>query len=153
MAEMKSRAMPVFREPTAVEKVFNRVLGFLVGMGIGPAYIYLLQVRGRKSGRIYATPVNVMDVREKRYLIAPRGRTQWVRNAEAVGEIVLKRGSSRGSYRLRAIADAEKPELLKMYLERYTGAVQRYFTVKAGSRAKAFRDVAGNYPVFELIGK
>ena len=153
MAEMKSGAMPVFREPTAVEKVFNRVLGFLVGIGIGPAYIYLLQVRGRKSGRVYATPVNVMDVGEKRYLIAPRGRTQWVRNAEAVGEIVLKRGSSRGSYRLRAIADAKKPELLKMYLERYTGAVQRYFTVKAGSRAEAFQDVAGNYPVFELIGK
>ena len=67
--------IPVFQEPTAVEKVFNRVLGFLVGLGIGPKYIYLLQVRGRKSGRIYATPVNVMDVREKRFLVAPRGRT------------------------------------------------------------------------------
>jgi deazaflavin-dependent oxidoreductase (nitroreductase family) len=153
MTEMKNEATPMFLEPKPAEKLFNRVLGFLVGMGIGPGYIYLLQVRGRKSGRVYSTPVNVMDIGEKRYLIAPRGRTQWVRNAEAVGEIVLKRGSNRASYRLRAIPDAEKPGLLKMYLERYVGAVQRYFTVKAGSGVEAFREVAGNYPVFELVGK
>ena len=153
MTDMKSDAMPMFREPSAVERTFNKVFGFLVGIGIGPKYIYVLQVRGRKSGRVYSTPVNVMDVGGKTYLVAPRGRTQWVRNAEAVGEIVLKRGSSRASYRLRAIADAEKPELLKLYLERYVVAVQRYFTVKAGSGVEAFRDVAGNYPVYELVGK
>jgi deazaflavin-dependent oxidoreductase (nitroreductase family) len=151
--DRKNEAMPEFLEPKPVEKVFNRVLGFLVGLGIGPKYIYLLQVRGRKSGRVYATPVNVMDVGEKRYLIAPRGRTQWVRNAEAAGEITLKRGASRASFRLRAIPDVEKAELLKLYLERYASAVQRYFTVKAGSGVEAFREVEGKYPVFELVDK
>lgn len=148
-----ANAMPVFREPTAVEKLFNRVMGALAGWGIGPKYMYLLQVRGRKSGRIYETPVNVMDVGAKRYLIAPRGRTQWVRNAEAAGGITLKRGTSREQFRLQEFVGDAKNALLKEYLERYVGAVQRYFPVKAGSPVEAFRDVAEFYPVFELVGK
>lgn len=142
---------PVFLEPKPIEKIFNRAFGYLVGLGIGPAYMFLLQVRGRKSGRLYETPVNVLDVAGKRYLVAPRGRTQWVRNAEATSEITLKRGRSRQSYRLRPISDGEKPPLLKLYLDSFVTAVQRYFTVKAGSAPEAFREVAPNYPVFELL--
>ena len=140
----------MFLEPKPVEKLFNRLFGFLVGLGFGLEHNYLLQVRGRKSGRVYSTPVNVLDVTGKRYLVAPRGRTQWVRNAEAVGEIVLKKGRYRQSFRLRAIPDAEKPELLKLCLERFATTVQRYFPVPAGS--DAFLKLALNYPAFELLG-
>jgi hypothetical protein len=62
---------PVFLERKPIEKIFNRAFGFLVGLGIGPEYMYLLQVRGRKSGRAYETPVNVLDVEGKRHLVAP----------------------------------------------------------------------------------
>jgi len=143
--------MPAFRKPSAVEAFFNRAFGFLVGLGIAPGYMQLLQVRGRKTGRIYSSPVNLLQVDGKPYLVAPRGRTQWVRNAEATGEIVLKRGSIRRKYRLVPLSDSEKPEILKLYLERYKPAVQRYFPVPAGSPAAAFRDIASNYPVFELL--
>lgn len=153
MADTEKAAMPAFREPTGIEKAFNRAMGALAGWGLGPKYVYLLQVRGRKSGRIYSTPVNVMDVGGKRYLIAPRGRTQWVRNAEASGEIVLKRGAKRESCRLVEITGDPKNALLKEYLERYVGAVQRYFPVKAGSPAEAFREIAEHYPAFELVSK
>jgi deazaflavin-dependent oxidoreductase (nitroreductase family) len=142
---------PIFLEPKPIEKIFNRAFGYLVGLGIGPGYMYVLQVRGRKSGRLYETPVNMLDVDGKRYLVAPRGRTQWVRNAEATGEITLKKGRSRQRYRLRPIPDEEKPPLLKLYLESFVTAVQRYFSVKAGSAPEAFREVAPNYPVFELL--
>ena len=140
-----------FQKPSAMEAAFNRALGFLVGLGIGPSYMWLLQVRGRKTGHVYSTPVNLLELGGKTYLVAPRGRTQWVRNAEAAGEITLKRGSTRKRFRLRALSDSEKPELLKAYLERYRSQVQRYFSVRAGSPAEAFRGVAGDYPVFELI--
>jgi hypothetical protein len=62
----------------------------------------------------------------------------------------LGRGITRQSLRLRPIPNGEKPELLKIYLERFVDAVQRYFPVKAGSPPQAFRDVAPTYPVFEL---
>jgi hypothetical protein len=142
--------MPAFRKPSAVEAVFNRALGFLVGLGIGPGYMQLLQVRGRKTGQVYSTPVNLLQVGGKPYLVAPRGRTQRMRNAEATGEIVLKRGSVRRKCRLRPLSDPEKPEFLKSYLDSYKTEVQRYFPVPAGSPAAAFGDIASNHPVFEL---
>jgi deazaflavin-dependent oxidoreductase (nitroreductase family) len=145
------QALPIFREPKPVEKIFNRVFGFLVGLGLGLQHNFLLQVRGGKSGRIFTTPVNVLDTDGKRYLVAPRGRTQWVRNAEAAGEITLKKGSYRRSFRLQPIPDIEKPEFLKLYLDKFATTVQQYFPVKAGSQASAFRDVSPNYPVFELL--
>jgi deazaflavin-dependent oxidoreductase (nitroreductase family) len=143
--------LPVFREPTAVERIFNRVFGFLVGLGLGFSYNYLLEVRGRKSGKLYSTPINLLDRDGKRFLVAPRGRTQWVRNAEAAGEITLKKGSARLRFRLRALADAEKPEILKAYLDSFKSEVQRYFPVAAGSPPEAFSGLLASYPAFELI--
>ena len=144
-------SLPVFREPSAVEKIFNRVFGFVVGMGLGFSYNYLLQVRGRKSGKLYATPINLLEIHGKRFLVAPRGRTQWVRNAEAAGEVTLKKGSSSQRFRLRPVAEAEKPEILKAYLDNFKSEVQRYFPVAAGSPVESFVEVAGSYPVFELL--
>jgi len=140
-----------FRKPSGLEALFNRAFGFLVGLGIGPAYMQLLQVRGRKTGRIYSSPVNLLHVNGKPFLVAPRGRTQWVRNAEATGEIVLKRGSASHKYRLQPLPDAEKPGILKLYLESYKSAVQRYFPIPAGSPPAAFAPIASNYPVFALL--
>jgi len=144
-------ALPEFRKPTAFEAFFNRTFGFLIGMGVGPSHIYLLQVRGRKSGKLFSTPVDLLDLNGKRYLVAPRGRTQWVRNAEAAGEVTLKKGSSVQKYRLRTIAGPDKPEILKAYLDSYKKEVQRYFPVSAGSPAQDFAAVAESYPAFELI--
>lgn len=142
---------PAFRAPSAVERLFNRVFGFLVGLGIGFSYNHLLQVRGRKTGKVYSTPVNLLEVGGRRFLVAPRGQTQWVRNAEAAGEITLKRGRSRQRFRLRPLSDAEKLEVLKGYLDRFTTEVQRYFPVPAGSPPQAFQSISQSYPAYELI--
>jgi deazaflavin-dependent oxidoreductase (nitroreductase family) len=140
-----------FRAPTGFEAAFNRSFGFFVGLGIGPKFIYLLQVPGRKSGKIYSSPVNMMEIGGRRILVAPRGRAQWVRNAEAAGEITLKRRNFRQRFALRPIADGEKPPLLKEYLDRYQSAVKKFFPVPPGSPVEAFREIATKYPVFELM--
>jgi deazaflavin-dependent oxidoreductase (nitroreductase family) len=144
-------SLPVFREPTPVEKLFNRVFGFLVGIGLPLPHKYLLLVRGRKSGKLYSTPVNLLEVKGKRFLVAPRGRTQWVRNAEAAGEVTLKKGGARLKFRLRVLTEAEKPEILKAYLDGFKSEVQRYFPVAAGSPAESFVEETRSYPVFELL--
>src|ERR1700686_4139459 len=95
--------LPVFREPSSVEKIFNRLFGFLVGLGLGFSYNYLLEVRGRKTGKIYSTPIDLLELNGKKFLVAPRGRTQWVRNAEVAGEITLKKGRNVQEFRLRAL--------------------------------------------------
>ena len=146
-----SPSVPAFRAPTAVERIFNRVFGFVVGLGLGLRHNYLLEVRGRKTGRIFSTPINLLDFRNKRYLVAPRGRTQWVRNAGSAGEVTLKKGRTRQSFRLLAILDSDKPEILKAYLDQFKPTVQRYFPVPAGSPAEAFTGLVESYPVFELL--
>lgn len=143
-------ALPAFREPTGLEKLMNRAFGFLVGVGLGPAHIHILEVRGRKSGKIYSTPVDLLELNGKNYLVAPRGRTQWVRNAEAAGEVVLKKGSKRTNFRLRALSDSEKLPILKAYLDRFRNEVQRFFPVSAGSPPESFAEIANSYPAFEL---
>ena len=142
---------PTFQKPTAIEGAFNRFFGFMVGLGLGTKSSYLLQVRGRKSGKLYSTPVYLLEIDGKRFLVAPRGWTQWVRNAEAAGEVTLKKGSFNQRFHLRALPDADKPQYLKMYLDSFKTTVQRYFKVPAGSDTQAFASIAANYPVFELV--
>ncbi len=146
-----SSALPVFRAPTAVERLFNRSFGFLVSLGWGFRYNYLLQVRGRKTGRLYSTPIDLLELDGMRFLVAPRGRAQWVRNAEASGEVTLKKGSKSLQFGLREVSGTEKLEILKAYLDQFRGEVQRYFPVLAGSPADAFLEISDSYPAFELI--
>src|SRR5438132_13538960 len=99
-----------FHAPSGLERVFNRIHGLLVGLGLGFSYNYLLEVRGRKSGRTYSTPIDLLELNGKRYLVASRGRTQWERNPEAAGEVMLKQARTRQRFQLRALAESDKPE-------------------------------------------
>jgi len=139
-----------YREPSGLEKTFNRIFGFVAGLGLAPSFIYLLEVKGRKSGKVYSTAVNLLEINGKHFLVAPRGRTQWVKNAESSGVVTLKRGSRR-KFRLRPLGDSEKPEVLKVYLSSYKGAVQPFFPVRPDATLEAFAEIAAGYPAFELI--
>src|SRR6266853_537791 len=111
-------SLPV-RPPTAIEAIFNRFFGWLVGIGIAPEPFYLLEVRGRKSGRVYSTPVDLLIHRGRRFLVAPRGHTQWARNAKASGTVTLRRGRITDRYTLRELGNDEKAEVLKAYLDSF----------------------------------
>ena len=147
---MSDQAARHFQRPTFPERILNRVIGALVRRGIGPSHMRVLQVRGRKSGKLHALPVDVLSEGGRLYLVAPRGHTEWVRNAEVAGEVTLRRGSRTERYRLRALSDAEKPPILKAYLDRFRREVQRYFPVPAGSPPAAFAPHVARYPAFEL---
>jgi deazaflavin-dependent oxidoreductase (nitroreductase family) len=139
-----------FEKPKAIDRIFNRLMGWLVGRGIGPGHMRVLEVRGRKSGALYSLPVDLLDFSGRLYLVAPRGETQWVRNAEAAGVITLRRGSSARRYHLRSVVAADKPWVLKAYLDRFHREVQRFFPVPAGSPAELHAPHAARYPAFEL---
>ncbi len=129
-------------KPKAVDRAFNRAFGFLVRMGFGLKHNYMLEVRGRKSGRIYSTPVNVLGREGARYIVAPRGYTEWVRNVLSNGEASLVKGRRRERVRLQIVASEKKAEILKAYLDRHKLTVQRYFSVPAGSPEEAFEPMA-----------
>jgi hypothetical protein len=140
-----------FLAPSSFERLFNSFFGLLVRYGLGLRHNYLVEVRGRKSGRIYSTPIDLLELSGRKYLVCPRGRAQWVRNAEVSLRATLRKGGQHLEYELRAVPDAEKPELLRNYLDRFKITVQRYFPVPANSPASAFAPIASRYPVFELL--
>ncbi|HKA34004.1 MAG TPA: nitroreductase/quinone reductase family protein [Candidatus Binatia bacterium] len=142
-----------YNKPNAFERRFNKFFGVLVRLGLALPHNYLVVVRGRKSGREYANPVDVLDLNGRRFLVAPRGATEWSRNALAAGEVVLKKGVHAEAFAAVPLPDEQKPEILKAYLERFSRAVKRYFPVSPGAPAEAFRPLAPRYPVFELRRK
>ena len=147
---MDAAARP-FQRPTLVDRLVNRAIRALVRRGIGPRHMHVLEVRGRTTGALQTLPVDLLEQAGRRYLVAPRGHTQWVRNVQAHGEVTLRRGAHAAAYRVRALADDEKAPILKAYLDRFRREVQRYFPVAAGSPVEAFVPLLSRYPAFELI--
>jgi deazaflavin-dependent oxidoreductase (nitroreductase family) len=142
---------PYFLKESPTDRVFNRLFGFLVRFGIGASYNYLLETRGRRSGRTYATPVNLLEMNGHRYLVAVRGETGWVRNARAAGSVRLRKGSNQLDFKVREVAVEDRAPMLKEFLERYASQVQRFYPVPKGSPLDAFREMASRAPVFELM--
>jgi len=142
---------PAFEKPSALETFFNRVVGIFVGWGLGFRHNYLLEVPGRRSGKRCSTPVDLLSLHGRQFLVAPRGNTQWVRNALAAGRVTLKRGMRRTVFEVRSVPDGQKPELLKAYLEQFKLSVARFFPIPPGSPAPAFAPLASRYPVLELL--
>ena len=140
-----------FQKESTLDRFFNRFMGRLLKFGFAPSYMRLLEVRGRKSGKLFTTPVNLLEFNGRLMLVAARGETAWARNARAAGRITLRRGASAQPLRVREIADADKPEIIKAFLDRFASQVQRFFDVKAGSPPDAFRAVSARTPVFELV--
>lgn len=139
-----------YLRPGAVERIFGRILVSLVRIGLVRSHFYVLEVRGRRSGRTLSLPVDLLDLAGRRYLVCARGNSNWVRNARAAGEVVLVRAMRRRRYAVRELAPDMRPPVLKAYLDRFANEVQRFFPVPKGSTTEAFSELAPHYPVFEL---
>jgi hypothetical protein len=139
-----------YLRPGAVERIFGQALVLLIRIGLVRGHFYVLEVRGRKSGRTISLPVDPLDLDGRRYLVCARGNANWVRNARSAGEVVLARAMRRQRYRARELSPDLRPPVLKAYLDRFAGEVQRFFPVPKGSPVEAFNDLAPQYPVFEL---
>jgi deazaflavin-dependent oxidoreductase (nitroreductase family) len=131
--------------------VFNRVVATLTRLGISVWGSRVLEVRGRKSGEPRRTPVNLLTLDGDRYLVAPRGHTEWVRNLRAAGEGQLLLGSRRERFVASEIADADKEPILRAYLARWKWEVGQFFGgVDAGSSSDELRRIAPNHPIFRV---
>jgi hypothetical protein len=103
------------------------------------------------SGEIRTTPVNVLAVDGRRYLVAPRGETQWVRNVRVAGECGLRVGRRTETVRVEELADAVKPPILRAYLRRWKWEVGQFFDgVGPDSSDDQLTAIAPRHPVFEL---
>ena len=131
--------------------VFNPAVAALTRLGVSVAGSRVLEVRGRKSGEPRRTPVNPLTLDGARYLVAPRGHTQWVRNLRARGEGRLIVGRRAEQFSASEIADEEKPAILRAYLEKWKWEVGAFFGgVGPDSPEEELRRIAPDHPIFRL---
>jgi len=134
------------------QHVFNPTVAGLTRMGVSVWGSRVLRVKGRKSGEIRTVPVNLLTLDDVRYLVAPRGETQWVRNLRAAGgngELAL--GKKIEPFHASEVADANKENILRAYLKRWKAEVGVFFDgVSATSPKEEVERIAPLHPVFVL---
>jgi deazaflavin-dependent oxidoreductase (nitroreductase family) len=131
--------------------VFNPIVAGLTRAGISVWGSRVLEVRGRTSGEPRRNPVNLLTVDGERYLVAPRGHTQWVRNLRVSGEGRLLLGRRGEAFTATELADDEKPPLLRAYLRRWRMEVGVFFGgVGPDSPEEELRRIAPDHPVFRI---
>jgi deazaflavin-dependent oxidoreductase (nitroreductase family) len=132
--------------------VFNRAVRRLTRWGLSVAGSRELRVRGRKSGEWRSTPVNLLTVGGERYLVAPRGTTQWVRNIRAAGEGELRVGRRSEAFRSEELADEVKLPVLREYLRRWGWEVGAFFEgIDKNSSDDDITRIAADFPVFRVL--
>lgn len=132
--------------------VFNRAVRALTRSGVSVAGSRELRVRGRTSGEWRTTPVNLLTIDGERYLVAPRGQTQWVRNIRVVGTGELRVGRRVEQFRAAEVADAAKVPVLREYLRRWGWEVGQFFEGIGKQATDAqLAEIAPGFPVFRVL--
>ncbi|HVM67686.1 MAG TPA: nitroreductase family deazaflavin-dependent oxidoreductase [Acidimicrobiales bacterium] len=129
--------------------VFNPAVAALTTWGVSVWGSRILAVRGRTSGEWRTTPVNLLDFDGRRYLVAPRGTTQWVRNLRVAGAGELRVGRRVEPFSAQEVADDQKPPILRAYLKRWRAEVGVFFGgVNATAPEAELHRIAPDHPVF-----
>ncbi len=142
---------PRFQEPGwFTRKVFNPFVAWLSRRGLSIAGSRVLEVQGRKSGEWRKTPVNPLKIGSDRYLVAPRGTTQWVRNMRVSGGGRLV-GRGTEEFSAAEVPEAERPPILRAYLEKWKWEVGAFFDgVGPDSSDEELLRIAADHPVFRI---
>ena len=151
---MEGTADTHFKRPGWFTKnVFNRIVAGFTRLGVSVLGSRVLEVRGRSSGEWRSTPVNLLSYEGQRYLVAPRGETQWVRNMRASGDGRLRLGQKLEPFKAVEISDdAEKAGILRAYLKRWKAEVGVFFEgVGPDSSEQELRAIAPRHPVFRIV--
>ena len=140
-----------FQEPGwFTKRAFNPLVAWLSRRGLSLAGSRVLEVQGRKSGEWRRTPVNPLEFEGARYLVAPRGHTQWVRNIRVSGRGRLV-GRKTEEFTATEVPEAERPPLLRAYLAKWKWEVGAFFDgVGPDSSDEELLRIAPDHPAFRI---
>jgi len=131
--------------------VVNPAVAGLTRHGVSLVGSRVLEVRGRRSGEWRSTPVNPLEYEGERYIVAPRGETQWVRNLRVSGEGRLRKGRRTEEFSATELPDEVKLPLLRAYLEKWAWEVGAFFQgVGADAPDEDLRRIAPLHPIFRI---
>jgi deazaflavin-dependent oxidoreductase (nitroreductase family) len=129
----------------------NPAVAGLVRLGVSVWGARILEVPGRRTGEPRRNPVNLLEHDGARYLVSPRGHTQWVRNLRVSGAGVLILGRRREPFRAAEVPLDDTPPVLRAYLRRWRAEVGVFFDgVGPDASDEDLRRIAPHHPVFRL---
>jgi deazaflavin-dependent oxidoreductase (nitroreductase family) len=132
------------------DRVEMVLLRALLRAGVTMGTTSLLTVRGRKSGQPHTVPVVLVEQDGQRWLVAPYGVVQWVRNIRVAGTATLARGRRSETILVTELPAQEAAPVLKQYLSHVSGGVRSYFDARKDSPVEAFEREASRHPVFQI---
>jgi deazaflavin-dependent oxidoreductase (nitroreductase family) len=130
-------------------RFLNALVRPLARLGLVGPRTHLLTVPGRRTGRAWSTPVSLVTMEGERYLVAPYGERNWVKNARAAGRVELRRGRRREVARVEEVTSEAAVPILRRYYET-TRVTRPFFGVKLSSPREAWVAEAPRHPVFML---
>jgi deazaflavin-dependent oxidoreductase (nitroreductase family) len=141
--------MPKTYQRNSIVRLVNHIMQTLIHLNLAPKGMHIVTVQGRKSGRLYSTPVTLVKEENQRWLVSPYGEVPWVQNARAARTVTLTRGKKTEKVGLVEIEPAESALILKKYLA-LEPITNSYFNVRVDSDEAAFIAEAPRHPVFRL---
>ena len=131
--------------------VFNRAVRWLTRVGVSLAGSRELRVVGRSTGQVRTTVVNLLEVDGQRYLVAPRGTTQWVRNLRAANRGELRVGRRIEEFHAKELSDDAKAPVLRAYVQRWGWEVGQFFDgIGRHPSEHELATIAPGFPVFAI---
>ena len=143
--------MTFYRRPTKLMQALNRFVGWLASRGLTPSDTTTLEVKGRRLGMIRSNVVTWVEQDEERYLVSPRGESEWVRNVRASdGDAVIRRRGGQ-KVRLEEVPAEERAPIIKAYLAKTAMATRQHFEVDPKAEIGEFEAIAARHPVFRIV--
>ena len=136
-------------EKNLLHRIVNPLMMASLRAGMGPERSRILVTRGRRSGKRYETPVNLLVRNGQRYLVSPYGTEGWARNARAAGKVTLLRRGQNEEVMIVEAGPEEAAPVLKQYLQE-NRITKAYFDADVSADDSAFLPESPGHPVFRI---
>jgi deazaflavin-dependent oxidoreductase (nitroreductase family) len=130
-------------------RLVNWTFRQLTGLGLGAHYRHILTVKGRQTGQLHSTPVDVIEHGNSRWLVAGYGPANWVLNARAAQEVTLSRGGRSQKFRVEDPDPTEAVLVLRQYI-RTIRPTRAYFDAEPDAPDDAIAAELPRHPVLRL---
>ena len=127
----------------------NALVRPLARLGLAGRSTHVLTVPGRESGRLWSTPVSIVRDGGERWLVAPYGERNWVRNARAAGWVELQRGRRRERLSVEELEPEQAVPVLREYYRRFR-VTRPFFEVTLEASHDEWLAEAPRHPAFRL---
>ena len=134
------------------QRAANALFAALTKLGLGARHRYILTVAGRRTGLARSTPVDVMRIDGERYLVAPYGEVNWVRNLRVGNELTLTRRRKIETFSAEEIRGEEAAPVIRAYLHQVP-VTRAYWDVDERASDAELAAQAAHHPVFRLTVK